>query len=72
MFSFRFPGEKRPSRRGSSARSQRLGSLIENNDESDDNETVPIFCAEKRASRVSISIDRETHQYSSEKFYCKT
>lgn len=60
----RFPGEKRPSRRGSSARSQRLGSLIENNDESDDNETVPIFCAEKRASRVSISIDRETHQYS--------
>ncbi|KAF1749347.1 hypothetical protein GCK72_025814 [Caenorhabditis remanei] len=58
----RFAGEKRPSRRGSSARSQRLGSLPEDSDESDD--SIPQFCAEKRASRVSISIDRETQQYS--------
>ncbi|EGT40667.1 hypothetical protein CAEBREN_11598 [Caenorhabditis brenneri] len=55
----KFAGEKR---RGSS-RSHRLGSLPENSDESDD-DTAPIFCTEKRASRVSISIDRETQQYS--------
>ncbi|CAP27718.2 Protein CBG07319 [Caenorhabditis briggsae] len=58
----RFPGDKRNSRRGSSARSQRLGSLPEDDDESDD--SIPTFCTEKRASRVSISIDRETQQYS--------
>uniref|UniRef100_A0A1I7V3Q1 Rab-GAP TBC domain-containing protein n=2 Tax=Caenorhabditis tropicalis TaxID=1561998 RepID=A0A1I7V3Q1_9PELO len=61
----KFEGEKKTSRRGSS-KSHRLGSLPEDSDESDDNS--PIFCTEKRANRVSISIDRETQQYSVSSF----
>uniref|UniRef100_A0A8R1I0P0 Rab-GAP TBC domain-containing protein n=1 Tax=Caenorhabditis japonica TaxID=281687 RepID=A0A8R1I0P0_CAEJA len=57
----KFSGEKRTSR--SSTRSQRLGSLIESSDERDES-PPPYIGNEKRASRVSISIDRETQQYS--------
>ncbi|CAI2355722.1 unnamed protein product [Caenorhabditis sp. 36 PRJEB53466] len=56
----KFSGEKRASK--SSTRSQRLGSLIENNDEIEDD--PPFIGSEKRASRVSITLDRETQQYS--------
>ncbi|CAB3400834.1 unnamed protein product [Caenorhabditis bovis] len=60
----RFPNEKRHNK-SSLMRSQKLGSVIENSEESDSADQVfPPTDNKKRASRVSINIDRETQQYS--------